>query len=91
MQIELLQWLKDIGETKAANFFTECRMDILYVDTLFELEGSERSTELVDCEIGVPGEHFFKLQTDYFGQVHTIETQLREVAVAIGFHIRSIR
>jgi hypothetical protein len=91
MQIELLQWLKDIGENKAANFFAECRMDILYVDTLFELGGSERSTELVDCEIGVPGEHFFKLQTDYFSEVNTIETQLQEVATAIGFYIRNIR
>lgn len=91
MQIELLQWLKDIGQNKAANFFAECRMDILYVDTLFELGGSERSTELVDCEIGVPGEHFFKLQTDYFSEVNTIETQLQEVATAIGFYIRNIR
>lgn len=47
MQIELLQWLKEIGENKAANFFSECRMDIVYVDTLFELGGSELTTELV--------------------------------------------
>lgn len=91
MQIELLQWLKDIGENKAANFFSECRMEIVYVDTLFELGGSERETVLVDCEIGVPGEYFFKLQSDYFSQVHVIETQLPEVAMAIGFHIRDIK
>lgn len=91
MQIELLKWLKDIGETKAANFFAECRMDIVYVDTLFEISGGERTTELVDCEIGVPGEYFFKLQTDYFAQVHTIETQIAEVATAIGFHVRDIK
>lgn len=91
MQIELLQWLKDIGESKAANFFSECRMEIVYVDTLFELGGSERETELVDCEIGVPGEHFFKLQSDYFSQVNVIETQLQEVAMAIGFHVRNVK
>jgi hypothetical protein len=90
MQIELLQWLKDIGEKRAASFFSECRMDIVYVDTLFELGGSERETALVDCEIGVPGEYFFKLQSDYFSQVNIIETQLQEVAIAIGFHVRSI-
>lgn len=91
MQIELLQWLKDIGENKAANFFSECRMDVVYVDTLFELGGSERTTELVDCEIGVPGEYFFKLQSDYFSQVNVIENQLAEVATAIGFHVRDIK
>ena len=91
MQIELLKWLKDIGETKAANFFAECRMDIVYVDTLFEMSGGERTTELVDCEIGVPGEYFLKLQTDYFAQVHTIETQIAEVATAIGFLVRDIK
>ncbi|WP_164974132.1 AbiJ-related protein [Filimonas effusa] len=91
MQIELLQWLKDIGENKAANFFSECRMDIVYVDTLFEIGGSERETLLVDCEIGVPGEYFFKLQSDYFSQVNVIETQLSEVATAIGFHVRNIK
>src|SRR5690349_19212735 len=90
MQIELLQWLKGIGENKAANFFAECRMDVVYIDTLFELGGSERETALVDCEIGVPGEYFFKLQSDYFSQVNVIETQLAEVAMAIGFHIRHI-
>jgi len=91
MQIELLKWLKDIGENKAAKFFADCRMDIVYVDTLFEISGGERTTELVDCEIGVPGEYFFKLQTDYFAQVQTIETQIAEVATAIGFHVRDIK
>ena len=91
MQIELLQWLKDIGENKAANFFSECRMEIVYIDTLFKLGGSEHETVLVDCEIGVPGEYFFKLQSDYFSQVNVIETQLPEVAVAISFHIRDIK
>ena len=66
-------------------------MEIVYIDTLFKLGGSEHETVLVDCEIGVPGEYFFKLQSDYFSQVNVIETQLPEVAVAIGFHIRDIK
>lgn len=88
MQTQLLKWLKDIGENKAAKFLSNCRVDLVYVDTLFEMSGGEREWELMDAQIGVPGKYFMKLQSDYKGEVKIIEDQITEVANAIGMHIR---
>lgn len=89
MKKELHKWLKDIGEINSARLISECSVDLLYVDTLFELTG-DRMTELMDAQIGVPGKYYLKLQTEFKKEIKIIETQLLEVATAIGIHIRGI-
>lgn len=89
MQKELHKWLKDIGEHDSARLISECSIDLLYVDTLFELAG-DRMTEMMDAQIGVPGKYFLKLQTDFQKEIKIIEEQFREVATAIGAYIRNI-
>ena len=77
MQAELVKWLKDIGENKASRFLSNCRVDLVYVDTLFEMSGGEREWELMDAQIGVPGKYFKKLQTDYKNEVKIRRTNYR--------------
>ncbi|GAB3018540.1 hypothetical protein GCM10027051_24710 [Niabella terrae] len=89
MQKELLKWLKDVGEHDSARLISECSVDLLYVDTLFEMS-SDRMTDLMDAQIGVPGKYYLKLQPDFQKEIKTIETQLMEVSTALGMHIRSI-
>lgn len=89
MKTELVTWLKDIGEAKSADFLENCRVDLVYVDTLFEMSG-DKEWELVDAQIGVPGRYFVKLQSDFLEEVKTIESQFTEVANAIGMHIRQV-
>ncbi len=88
MQAELIKWLTDIGENNAAKFLTDCRVDLIYVDLLFELSGSDRMMDLMDAQIGVPGKYFTKLQSEYKNEVKVIEEQILEVATAIGMQIR---
>jgi hypothetical protein len=90
MQAELLKWLRDIDEKNAADLISVCSVDLVYVDTLFELGGGDRMTELMDAEIGVPGKYYKKLNTELKTEVKTIEEQTMEVATAIGMHIRQI-
>lgn len=89
MQKELHKWLKDVGEVDSARLISECSVDLLYVDTLFEL-ASDRMTDLMDAQIGVPGKYYLKLRTDFQKEIEIIETQLMEVATALGMHIRGI-
>ena len=89
MKTELVTWLKDIGEAKSADFLKNCRVDLVYVDTLFEMSG-DKEWELMDAQIGVPGRFFVKLQSDFLEEVKTIENQFTEVANAIGMHIRQV-
>ncbi len=89
MKTELVTWLKDIGEAKSADFLNSCRVDLIYVDTLFEMSG-DKEWELMDAQIGVPGRFFVKLQSDFLEEVKTIENQFTEVANAIGMHIRQV-
>ncbi|MCU7693854.1 caspase family protein [Haoranjiania flava] len=89
MQKELLKWLKDVGELDSARLISECSVDLLYVDTLFEMS-SDRMTDLMDAQIGIPGKYYLKLQLDFQKEIKIIETQLMEVATALGMHIRSI-
>jgi hypothetical protein len=89
MQKELHIWLKDVGEYDAARLISECSIDLLYVDTLFEMSG-DRMSDLMDAQIGVPGKYFLQLQTDFQKQIQIIEVQLIEVAMALGINIRSI-
>lgn len=89
MQKELHKWLLDVGELESARLISECSVDLIYVDTLFELAG-DRMTDLMDAQIGVPGKYFLKLKPDFAKETEIIETQLMEVATALGMHIRSI-
>lgn len=89
MKTELVTWLKDIGEAKSADFLKNCRVDLVYVDTLYEMSG-DKEWEFVDAQIGVPGRYFIKLQTDFLEEIKIIESQFEEVANAIGMHIRQI-
>lgn len=90
MQAELLKWLRDIDEKNAAVLISSCTVDLIYVDTLFELGSSDRMTDLMDAQIGVPGRYYKRLNTDLKEEVKTIEDQTMEVATAIGMHIRQI-
>ena len=89
MQKELYKWLIDVGELDASRLISECSVDLVYVDTLFELAG-DRITDLMDAQIGVPGKYFLKIATDFQKETKVIETQLMEVATALGMHIRGI-
>lgn len=89
MKTELVTWLKDIGEAKSADFLNKCRVDLVYVDTLFEMSG-DKEWELMDAQIGVPGRFFIKLQSAFSKEVEIIENQFTEVANAIGMHIRQV-
>jgi hypothetical protein len=89
MQKELYKWLKDVGEHDSARLISECSVDLLYFDTLFEMS-SNRMTDLMDAQIGVPGKYYLKLQTDFQKEIKVIETQLMEIATAMGMHIRGI-
>lgn len=89
MQKELHKWLNDVGEIDSARLIAECRVDLVYVDTLFELSG-DNMIDLMDAQIGVPGKYFLKLQSNFQKEVIVIEKQLMEVATALGMHIRGI-
>jgi hypothetical protein len=89
MQKELLKWLKDVGEHDSAQLISECSVDLLYVDTLFEMS-SDRMTDLMDAQIGVPGKYYLKLHANFKKEIEIIETQLMEVATALGMHIRGV-
>ena len=90
MQVELLKWLRDIDEKSAADLISICSVDLVYVDTLFEIVGSERITELMDAQIGVPGKYYKNLEIEFKAEVKTIEEQTMEVATALGIYIRQI-
>lgn len=90
MKEELHEWLKDVDEQEAADFLNECNLNLVYVDTLFELGGGETMTDLLDAQFGVPGKYFKKLRSDYQSQISTIEEQLREISTALGVHMRYI-
>ena len=89
MKKELCKWLKDVGEVNSALLISECSVDLLYVDTLFEIVG-DRMTDLMDVQIGVPGKYYLKLYADFEKEIKVIEEQLTEVATALGIHIRGI-
>ncbi len=75
MQKELFKWLKDVGEHNSARLISECSVDLLYVDTLFEIS-SDRMMDLMDAQIGVPGKYYLELHTDFQKEIKVIETQL---------------
>jgi hypothetical protein len=89
MKTELVTWLEDIGEAKSADFLNNCRVDLVYVDTVFEMIGN-KEWELMNAQIKVPGRYFIKLQSDFLEEVKTIENQFTEVANAIGMHVRKV-
>lgn len=89
MQKELHKWLIDIGEKKAALLISDCSIDLTYVDTLFDM-GSDRITELIDIQVGVPGKYYLKLYDNYEKEIKVVETQLMQLAFVMGIHIRDI-
>ncbi len=89
MKDDLYKWLNDISEIETANFLKECSFDLVYVDTLFEFSG-DRMTDLMDAQIGVPGKYYINLEKNHNKELDIIDSQLREIALAIGMHIRQI-
>lgn len=90
MQAELITWLRDIDEQNAADLISTCRVDLIYVDTLFDLGDSDRMTDLMDAQIAFPGRYYKRINTDLKHEVKIIEEQALEVAAAIGIHLRQI-
>ena len=89
MQKELHKWLKDVGEHDSARLISECSVDLLYVDTLFEMS-SDRMTDLMDAQIAVPGKYYLNLQIDFQKENKVIKTKLMEITIAMGMHMPHI-
>jgi len=89
MQNELHKWLNDIGEIDSARLISECTIDLLSVETLFELHG-DRMFDLVDFKIGVPGKYYLKLSSNFQKEIEVIETQLKEIATAQSMIVDNI-
>lgn len=50
---QLIQWLKAGNEHGAANLLTDCSLNYLYVETLFEI-GGERVYDMFDVNVEAP-------------------------------------
>jgi len=90
MKNELYKWLRDIGKIETAEFIKHCSVDLVYVDTLFELGGGERMTDLMDAQIGIPAKYYVNLEKSHKNTLDLIDSQLREIATAMGMHIRQV-
>lgn len=64
MSEQAIQWLKDGGEKSAAAILSDCELDLLFVDLLFEL-GGEREFELYDVNIAAPRRILDGLEESY--------------------------
>jgi AbiJ N-terminal domain 3/Caspase domain len=89
MKDEIHKWLKDIGEDKSAELVSMCNIDMVYIDTLFELAG-DGQTDLMKMNIGVPGKFYKKLNERYSNEIKVIESEVNDVAQALGLYVDSI-
>lgn len=85
---QIIKWLKDGNELKAANLVAECSLNYVYVDLVFEF-GSERDWVMYDVNIEAPRKILMSVENSpkVKGQ---IEQALRDFASQSGKYIRNI-
>lgn len=86
---QVIQWLKDGDEQSAAVTLSECVLDLLFVDLLFEI-GGEREFELYDVNIAAPRGVLDRLEESYKREKEQIERAIRALAQTSNWHIRSV-
>jgi hypothetical protein len=86
---QVIQWLKEGDEREAADLLSECSLDLLYIDTLFELQG-ERDIDMFDVHIEAPRKIILKVRNPPFPLAEQIEAAIREWATSSNCAIRDI-
>jgi len=86
---QAIEWLKDGNEKSAAAILSDCELDLLPVDLLFEL-GGEREFELYDVNIAAPRKILDGLNESYGQEKKQIEQAVRWLAQTNNWHIRDI-
>lgn len=86
---QVIQWLKEGDEQSAAATLSECVLDLLFVDLVFEI-GGEREFEIYDVNIAAPRRILDGLGESYEQEKEQIEGAIKALAQTSNWHIRSI-
>ncbi len=90
MKDTVVQWLQDGDEQEAAKILSECTIDLIFVDILFEMTGGERTFEMFDVNIGASRKVLIEIDSQLKPYKNQIEKAIREVAQSINSQIRDI-
>lgn len=85
---QLIQWLKDGDEHKAANLLVGCSLNYLYVDTLIEI-GGERIYDMFDVNVEAPRKIIKQVEESPLLK-QQIEGAIRDLAQTSSERIRDI-
>lgn len=86
---QVIQWLKDGNEHEAASLLSQCSLNLLFVDTLFELSG-ERERDMFDVNIEAPRKIIQETEKPDTPLKKQIESAIRTCAETTNFIIRDI-
>lgn len=86
---QVIQWLKDGDEQEAAAALSECTLDLLFVDLLFEI-GGEREFWLYDVNVAAPRKVLDGLEASTQAEKAQIERAIRALAETNSWLIRDI-
>lgn len=81
-------WLIELDEEKAINFFNDCEIDTIYIDTLFSMD-DDIETYMHDVTISVPLKIYRKID-EYSQEVSIIESAITECGQSDGIYVRNI-
>jgi hypothetical protein len=88
LKSQIFNWLTELEEKKAADFFMNCSIDPRFIDLYFSMDGFNE-TSLFDVTINVPLKIHRKLE-QYSEEVSAIESAIKESSQSDGIYVRNI-
>ena len=89
LTLQIYNWLIETDEKEAARFLIDCSIDSIYIDTLFELLGGERMTNMYDVIVYVPAKKY-KIIDKYSELTLKIEEAISDNGKGDNVYVRSI-
>ena len=89
LTLQIYNWLVDTDEQETATFLNDCSIENVYIDTLFELGGGDRMTDMFDVIVYVPPKTYKQLDK-FSNQISKIEEAIHDNAQGDNVHVRNI-
>ena len=84
----IYDWLIELGEEQSANFFSDCEIEQIYIDTMFAMD-SDIETYIYEVIVNVPLKIHRNL-TEYIKETSAIESAITDSGESSGIYVRKI-
>jgi len=86
---QIVNWLTELEENDAADFFSKCSIETIYVDTSYDIYGGDKETQICDVTVFVPIKLYKNLH-QYSHLTSKIEEAIRETGESSSVYFKQI-